>query len=85
MGQCDWLCWHCVYAAFLTNRLVLASISFPGNPVVNVCYKTRAGETEMKVKIPGLYLQAMAPKSSYLREPEMSRTLVNSGESGVKI
>lgn len=39
----------------------------------------------MKVKIPGLYLQAMAPKSSYLGEPEMSRMLVNSGESGVKI
>lgn len=39
----------------------------------------------MKVKIAGLYLQAIAPKSSYLGEPEMSRTLVNSGESGVKI
>lgn len=39
----------------------------------------------MKVKIPGLYLQAMEPKSSSLGEPEMSRTLVNSGESGVKI
>lgn len=25
-----------VYAASLTKRLVLASISFPGNPVVNV-------------------------------------------------
>lgn len=25
-----------VFAAFLTKRLVLASISFPGNPVVNV-------------------------------------------------
>lgn len=39
----------------------------------------------MKVKMAGLYLHAMAPKSSYLGEPEMSRTLVNSGESGVKI